>query len=172
EPRRPLGPRDHGHRRPRRRTGPPAPLLRRAKLLQAGAGLVSGPTDMRIRFAPAVLVLICLVVTRFTFAADVVFEEGIEYVNPDEQHLKLNLARPKDVAADARLPAVVCIHGGGFRAGKRDGWNDRCKKLAERGYIAVTVDYRLSPTYQVPFAAHATSDPATTNGSLQPPPRP
>jgi len=109
---------------------------------------------MRIRFAPAVLVLICLVVTRFTFAADVVFEEGIEYVNPDEQHLKLNLARPKDVAADARLPAVVCIHGGGFRAGKRDGWNDRCKKLAERGYIAVTVDYRLAPKYQFPSAVH------------------
>ena len=109
---------------------------------------------MRTRFAPAVLVLICLAVTRFTFAADVIFEEGIEYANPDDQHLKLNLARPKDVAADARLPAVVCIHGGGFRAGKRDGWNDRCKKLAERGYIAVTVDYRLAPKYQFPAAVH------------------
>src|SRR3954467_1273424 len=49
--------------------------------------------------------------------ADVIFEEGIEYANPDDQHLKLNLARPKDVKEGEQLPAVVCIHGGGFRGG-------------------------------------------------------
>ena len=86
------------------------------------------------------------------FAADVSFEEGIEYANPDNQHLKLNLARPKDVADNARLPAIVCIHGGGFRAGDRAGWNDRCKKLAGRGYVAVTVTYRLAPKNQFPAA--------------------
>lgn len=86
---------------------------------------------------------------------DIVFEEGIEYSNPDNQHLQLNLARPSDAAASAaaeKLPGVVCIHGGGFRAGERSRWNDLCKKLAGRGYVAVTVTYRLTPKYPFPAA--------------------
>jgi len=85
-------------------------------------------------------------------AGEIVFETDIEYSNPDEQHLKLNMARPKE--GDGPFPAVVCIHGGGFRAGTRDGWNARCKKLAERGYVAVTVTYRLAPKYQFPAAVY------------------
>lgn len=87
-------------------------------------------------------------------SAEIVFEEGIEYTNPDDQHLKLDLARPAEVKADEKLPAVLCIHGGGFRAGNRKGWDAFCKKLAERGYVAVTVDYRLAPKYQFPAAVY------------------
>jgi len=45
---------------------------------------------------------------------NVVFERDIEFANPDNQHLQVNMARPKDGAGP--FPAVVCIHGGGFRA--------------------------------------------------------
>jgi acetyl esterase/lipase len=85
-------------------------------------------------------------------AAEIVFEEGIEYSNPDGQHLALNLARPKPPAT--KSPAVLCIHGGGFRAGNRDRWNPLCKKLAERGYVAATVSYRLAPAYPFPAPVH------------------
>jgi acetyl esterase/lipase len=85
-------------------------------------------------------------------AGEIVFEQGIEYANPDGQHLQLNLARPKE--ATGRLPAVLCIHGGGFRAGKREGWDKRCQQLAERGFVAATVTYRLAPKYQFPAAVH------------------
>src|SRR4051812_16973272 len=102
---------------------------------------------------PALVALaLALLLAPQAFAAEVAFEEGIEFANPDNQHLKLNLARPKDVEGNARLPAIVCIHGGGFRAGDRAGWNDRCKKFAERGYVAVTVTYRLAPQYPFPAA--------------------
>jgi acetyl esterase/lipase len=84
----------------------------------------------------------------------VIWEEGIEYTNPDDQHLQLNLARPK--TGDGPFPAVICIHGGGFRAGKRDGYNDLCVRLAERGYVAATISYRLAPKYQFPAAVHDT----------------
>jgi len=77
---------------------------------------------------------------------------GIEYSNPDDQHLQVNLARPRDGAGP--FPAVVCIHGGGFRAGHRDAYNALCLKLAERGYVAMTVSYRLAPKYQFPAAVH------------------
>lgn len=82
----------------------------------------------------------------------VVFERDIEYANPDDQHLQLNMARPKD--GTGPVPAIVCIHGGGFRAGSREGFNPLCIRLAQHGYVAVTVTYRLAPTYQFPAAVH------------------
>ncbi len=100
---------------------------------------------------------ICIAAALVVFAAStlhagkITFEEGIEYANPDDQHLQLNLAQPGDPTGPAR-PAVLCIHGGGFRAGKRDSWNGLCKKLAEHGYVAVTVTYRLTPKYPFPAA--------------------
>jgi acetyl esterase/lipase len=108
------------------------------------------PLPRLVALAAALALGLCAVPSAF--AAEVAFEEGIEYANPDNQHLKLNLARPKEVAGGARLPAIVCIHGGGFRAGDRAGWNERCRKLAERGYVAVTVTYRLAPRSQFPAA--------------------
>lgn len=84
----------------------------------------------------------------------VTWEEGIEYTNPDEQHLQLNLARPK--SGEGPFPAILCIHGGGFRAGKREGYDGLCVRLAERGYVAATITYRLAPKYQFPAAVHDT----------------
>lgn len=84
--------------------------------------------------------------------AEIVFESGIEYANPDEEHLQVNLARPKD--GQGPFPAVLCIHGGGFRAGKREGYDGLCKKLAARGYVAATATYRLAPKHPFPAAVH------------------
>ena len=83
---------------------------------------------------------------------NVVFETGIEYANPDNQHLQLNMARPK--SDTGMMAAVICIHGGGFRAGTRDGYNALCLKLAQQGYVAMTITYRLAPKYQYPAAVN------------------
>jgi acetyl esterase/lipase len=85
---------------------------------------------------------------------DVTYEPNIEYTNPDNQHLQLNLARPK--TGDGPFPAVICIHGGGFRAGSREGYNGLVIKLAQRGYVAMTISYRLAPKFQFPAAIHDT----------------
>lgn len=84
----------------------------------------------------------------------VVWEEGIEYSNPDDTHLQLNLARPK--SGNGPFPTVLCIHGGGFRAGKRESYDLLCVKLAERGYVAATMTYRLAPKHKFPAAVHDT----------------
>jgi acetyl esterase/lipase len=84
----------------------------------------------------------------------VIVEKGIEYANPDDQHLQLNLARPK--TGNGPFPAIVCIHGGGFRAGKRESYDGLIVRLAEQGYVAITVTYRLAPKYQFPAAVHDT----------------
>ncbi|MEO6739063.1 MAG: alpha/beta hydrolase, partial [Chthoniobacteraceae bacterium] len=85
-----------------------------------------------------------------TVPETVVFERDIEFANPDNQHLQVNIAQPKD--SKGLLPAVVCIHGGGFRAGKRESYDKLCVTLAERGYVAITVTYRLAPAYPFPAA--------------------
>jgi acetyl esterase/lipase len=91
-----------------------------------------------------------------TVPESVVFEPDVEYANPDGQHLKLDLARPKQ--GDGPFPAVLCIHGGGFRAGSRQGYDALCIRLAENGYVAVTVEYRLAPKYPFPAAIHDTKE--------------
>ena len=82
----------------------------------------------------------------------VIFERGVEFSNADNQHLQLDIARPKD--GDGPFPAIVCIHGGGFRAGTREGYDGMCVALAQKGYVAITVTYRLAPAYQFPAAVH------------------
>src|SRR5580658_11071387 len=83
---------------------------------------------------------------------NVIWQTDIEYSNPDDQHLQLNLARPK--TGEGPFPAILCIHGGGFRAGTRDGYDGLCIKLAEHGYVAATMTYRLAPKYKFPAAIY------------------
>src|SRR5262245_27963693 len=105
-----------------------------------------------------VLLLPSLSIAAISSAADpavpdsVTWQAGIEYSNPDNTHLQLNLARPKN--ATAACPAVLCIHGGGFRAGKRESYDALCAKLAERGYVAATITYRLAPEHKFPAAIY------------------
>lgn len=81
--------------------------------------------------------------------ANIVFEKDLEYSNPDNQHLVVDLARPADNKGGPS-PAILCIHGGGFRAGDRHGYDGLVQELARRGYVAATVEYRLAPKYQFP----------------------
>lgn len=107
---------------------------------------------------PLIAALLCLqdpnVVVAQQVSDTVIREDGIEYSNPDGAHLQLNLVRPK--TGDGPFPAVLCIHGGGFRAGKRESYDALCNKLAERGYVAATITYRLAPAHKFPAAVHDT----------------
>jgi acetyl esterase/lipase len=81
---------------------------------------------------------------------DVIHEKDIEYSNVGAR-VAMDVVRPK-TPATAPLPAVVLVHGGGFRRGSRDSYLPMATKLAQRGYIAATVSYRLAPRHQFPAA--------------------
>lgn len=85
---------------------------------------------------------------------NVTFERDVPYAEAGGAKLQLNLARPKGVAGP--LPAVLCIHGGGFRAGSREGYNKLILTLAQHGFVAATISYRLAPAHQFPAAVHDT----------------
>lgn len=69
----------------------------------------------------------------------------------DAEHLRLCLYRPKRLAPDAKLPAILSIHGGGFVLGKPEMADDLLADLAdELGALIVAVDYRLAPEHPFP----------------------
>lgn len=57
--------------------------------------------------------------------------------------LKLDLYRPAGDTATDR-PAVVMVHGGGFVGGSKESFRGRAEDLALRGYVVVSIDYRLA----------------------------
>ncbi len=63
----------------------------------------------------------------------------------------MDIMRPGAAASPAR-PAVLLVHGGGFRAGSKEGYLPLAIKLAEHGYVAATVNYRLAPRFPFPAA--------------------
>ena len=79
------------------------------------------------------------------------FEQGVAYANADPQQV-MDIVRPKDTSRPH--PAVLCIHGGGFRAGSRKSYQALCVRLAKEGYVAATVDYRLAPKAPFPAAVY------------------
>ena len=65
---------------------------------------------------------------------------------PDDREERADLYFPLEMPIDARLPAVVWIHGGGWNGGQRDGSREINvgSTLARNGYVAMSIDYKLS----------------------------
>lgn len=79
-----------------------------------------------------------------TFPADVRVERNVAYLTADRKQ-KADLFFPLTMPADAQLPAVIVIHGGGFNDGDKDRRREIniASHLVRRGYVAMSIDYRL-----------------------------
>ncbi|WP_422009954.1 alpha/beta hydrolase [Reyranella sp.] len=67
--------------------------------------------------------------------------------------LSVRLYRPASAPADAKLPALVYAHGGGWVFGNLDSHDVLCAQLAlEAGIAVFHVDYRLAPEARFPGA--------------------
>ena len=82
---------------------------------------------------------------------DVLVLENIVYSSYADRKLHLDIFRPK---VTSLKPAVILIHGGGWRSGERTQNNAIAERLAERGLIAVSVEYRLSVEALYPAAVY------------------
>lgn len=103
--------------------------------------------------APIILLSIAFATLNPAIGSEIQFTPDIIFAEPAGETLRLNLARPAD-DTDGPYPVVVCIHGGGFSGGTRTDYDDLCRRFAERGYVAVTIDYRLSPKHKWPVHIH------------------
>ncbi|MEM7479509.1 MAG: alpha/beta hydrolase [Planctomycetota bacterium] len=63
--------------------------------------------------------------------------------------LPLYIFRPANHRATSKAPAIVFFFGGGWRTGDPKQFEGQCKYLADRGMVAITVDYRVSSRHDV-----------------------
>ena len=74
---------------------------------------------------------------------------NVEYGTGGDRKLALDLYLPKN--RTKATPAIIFIHGGAWKSGKRGDMKFYCVKFAEKGYVTATVTYRLMD--EAPFPA-------------------
>lgn len=77
----------------------------------------------------------------------------VVYVKRGDRELALDLYRPKS-AEGKPLPAIVCIHGGGWWQGSRVNHEKVAQALADQGFVTATISYRLSGEAPFPAQIH------------------
>ena len=86
----------------------------------------------------AVLVPIVLGAANAQAGVGVVERRDVEFA----PGVALDVFQPDEHAGP--VPAVLLVHGGGWRSGDKDSWADEARSLvAGTGWVAVTVDYDL-----------------------------
>lgn len=76
-------------------------------------------------------------------------QKNLSYSSKGGRDYQLDLYEPKgDV--EVQRPAVIWIHGGGFVGGSKEIMAPYAQSFAKRGYVAITINYRLEEGQPVP----------------------
>ncbi len=76
--------------------------------------------------------------------------KNIEYKNIDSLSLQLDIYKLKEL--DEPAPVMIFIHGGAWRTGKRADYLPYLIDYAKKGYVTITVSYRLVKKATFPAA--------------------
>ena len=79
-------------------------------------------------------------------------EKDLVYISYGKRKLHLDLFYPKN--STASKPAVILIHGGGWRSGDKSLLIPMAQQFAVKGYVIAAVEYRLSPEAKYPAAVY------------------
>ena len=71
----------------------------------------------------------------------------VTYAQRDDGPLLADVYKPAD---DHLHPGVLVVHGGSWRRGNKGRMARVAERLAEHGYVAVSIDYRLAPQHKFP----------------------
>lgn len=82
------------------------------------------------------------------YPPDIPDAERITYKEVGEVKLDLWIFKPDGWKAEDQRPAVIFFFGGGWNAGSPAQFTEQCKKLAARGMVAMTADYRVRSRHQ------------------------
>lgn len=102
---------------------------------------------------------------------DLVFARADKWTIVYAVEPNLTNGQPEKVAADvyqpagdrlSRRPAVIWIHGGGFRRGDRTGMDDVAEAYARRGYVTMSIDYRVDPQANCRQETHGATEPSSS----------
>lgn len=76
-------------------------------------------------------------------------ERDIVYAKYGDREVKLDLYLPKNPASE-KIPCIVVVHGGGWRSGDNKRFGHIASHLADQGFAAACIGYRLLPEVQFP----------------------
>ncbi len=76
--------------------------------------------------------------------------EDVAYTGSGLAAHRLDVYRPK--AANGPLPVLLYVHGGGFRILSKDSHWIMSLPFARRGFLVLTINYRLAPEHPYPAA--------------------
>lgn len=82
---------------------------------------------------------------------DIEFQKGLVYAKYGEREMHVDLFKPK---RKGKSPAVIIVHGGAWITGHYTMENPLAIALAKLGYVAVTVEHRLSNEKKYPAQIH------------------
>ena len=109
-------------------------------------GIVIGTT--RVIAWAALLGLTALLVRaeveRPTLPRGVIAYTDLVYQRDGDRRARLDIYTPAGARPVRGWPAVLAIHGGGWRGGSKRDYGQMAAALVEHGYVVVAVDYRLS----------------------------
>lgn len=74
-------------------------------------------------------------------------ERDLEFRRVGDTVVRADLYRPDD---EATYPLVLMIHGGAWTAGDKGHLADHARELAQAGFVAVSINYRLAPQFPMP----------------------
>lgn len=80
-------------------------------------------------------------------APPVHIEPDIVYASPGGEQLLLDLYLP---TGSGPFPCVLVVHGGAWRIGGKLQLSHYARGLAERGFVAAAISYRLAPRHRFP----------------------
>ena len=86
---------------------------------------------------------------RRALPASVTVERDIVYARYGAREVKLDLYLPKQPTS-AKIPCIVVVHGGGWRNGDKTRFAHHAAALAEHGFAAACIGYRLLPEVEFP----------------------
>jgi acetyl esterase len=119
----------------------PGGHVRRLIVTGIAAGLVAGLAGMAVPAAWA---------EPGQGEPDVTVDANVTYRSIDGEQLTADVYVPAGDGDDR--PAVLVVHGGGWQKGDRGNFAREGTQLAEAGFVAVSVNYRLAPEHTYPAA--------------------
>lgn len=104
---------------------------------------------MRCRgIGSALFLLLCGMVPVQGQDAAIKSEKKIVFGKGGDLDLELDLAMPAE--GKGPFPAIVCIHGGGWKSGHRAELAPLIELFAKHRFVAVTVSYQFAPKHPFP----------------------
>jgi acetyl esterase/lipase len=92
----------------------------------------------------------CWLALALAGCGDIIEIADVAYDERHGEHTIMDVFLPGD--GMVARPAVLFIHGGGWRSFSKDGMESPARRLAGAGYVTASINYRLSP--EAVFPAH------------------